>query len=354
MGARDDPDLAGEGGAVSTLPGRDRLVSRIVRSWRELTGGTSRAIPDVDRRTLIACSAGADSSALVLALSSATREIAVAHVVHDLRAPAEVQADLEAASELAASLHLPFVRASIQPAAEGGNAEGQARRLRYRALEGLARETACGFVATAHHADDQLETMLMALARGAGPGGLAGIAHARPLGEGVRLIRPMLSVTRADAHAICRHAKWTWREDATNRDESRVRAAIRHTVIPALERVRPGVAMRAVRAAELQAGAAELIDQAVDKLYSRASRSDSQLTWDRRTIAQTPPIVLGGLIRRAAADLGDGCGLDRINGRTIDSIIRATRGRSGRTRVFQLHALVVTVSKMDLTIGKDN
>ena len=130
MGARDDPDLAGGGGAVSTLPGRDRAVARIVRSWRELTGGTSRAIPGVDRRTLIACSAGADSSALVLALSSATREIAVAHVVHDLRAPADAEADLEAASDLAATLNLPFVQTGIQRAAEGGNAGGRARRAR--------------------------------------------------------------------------------------------------------------------------------------------------------------------------------------------------------------------------------
>ena len=60
MGARDDPDLAGEGGAVSTLPSRDRLVSRIVRSWRELSGGTSRVSAGLERRRLIACSAGGD------------------------------------------------------------------------------------------------------------------------------------------------------------------------------------------------------------------------------------------------------------------------------------------------------
>jgi len=93
--------------AVKEGLSRDAGVRRIVRAWRALTGG--RGVRDVDRRTLIACSGGVDSSALVLALATATEHLVVAHVVHDMRGAEDALADRDAARVLAERVGLGFV-----------------------------------------------------------------------------------------------------------------------------------------------------------------------------------------------------------------------------------------------------
>src|SRR5262249_13089156 len=155
-----------------SLPRRtDPTVRAITRSWRSLTGGTSRG-HDRARRTLIACSGGGDSCGLALALAAAISNpadlLVIAHLVHDMRPESEPLAHRDAPRDLASALGLPFVERSIRVKTAGGNAEAVARRLRYQALAQLASEHGCPFIATAHHAQDQLETMLMALIRGSG------------------------------------------------------------------------------------------------------------------------------------------------------------------------------------------
>ncbi|MBL8745089.1 MAG: tRNA lysidine(34) synthetase TilS, partial [Phycisphaerae bacterium] len=204
--------------AIGGLRRDDRFARRVALQWRRLIGSGGS-------RTLIACSGGADSTALLLALALASRELVVGHVLHDLRARADAEADRDFVRVLADRLGLPFVEAEVRVAACPGNAESNARRERYRSLARLASAHNCLFVATAHHADDQFETMLMALTRGCGPGGLRGIAPSRVLPESetdrvVTLIRPMLHVTRAEARAACASAGIAWREDRTNTDTS--------------------------------------------------------------------------------------------------------------------------------------
>ena len=328
--------MAKNPGAETDAAKADASVASIVTDWRLLTGGTCRTIFDLDRRTLIACSGGADSSALTLALADATSELVVAHVVHDLRPPTIARRDRDSAATLAASLGLPFVENDIHPAAQGGNAEATARRLRYEALANLAKQHGCRFIATAHHADDQLETVLMALMRGSGPRGLSGIARTRPIEDDLALIRPMLQVTREDARRICVQAKCSWIEDETNDDTTRLRAALRQIVIPQLERLRPGVAHRAVTAAQLQAGATELIDQHVSDLMEVAVHDVDQLTWKRVELVDQSPIVLGSLIQRAVEKTCEGKGLDHLPSRTINAISAAIGDGLGQERVLEL------------------
>jgi 2-haloacid dehalogenase len=115
----------------------------------------------------------------------------------------------------------------------------------------MAQAHGCRYIATAHHADDQLETVLMRLIRGAGPRGMGGIRAVRSLGQegpegrGVRVVRPMLGMSRDEAVRICTDAEWVWREDASNRDESFLRNAIRARVIPEIKAIRPDAAERA-------------------------------------------------------------------------------------------------------------
>ena len=208
------PDQASVRATLKATP----AVREITRSWRRLTNDGAP--------TLVACSGGADSVALALALWSAGAPITLGHVVHDLRPETEAHADRDLARALADRLGCSFLESSIQVTGVG-NDEGVARTRRYRALVSMAQEASLRYVASAHHADDQLESMLMAIARGAGLEGLSGVATSRTLDDGVTLIRPMLTVTRIDAEAICLAAGASWAHDVTNDDTDRFRNAVR-------------------------------------------------------------------------------------------------------------------------------
>ncbi len=329
---------------------KNPTVRAIARSWRELTGGTARD-RDQARRTLIACSGGADSSGLALALAAAVSRPAdvfiLAHIVHDMRSRAESLADRDAAKALADQLGLSFVEADVKVKAVKGNAEAAARKLRYQALERLAVEQKCPYIALAHHADDQLETMLMALVRGTGPRGLAGMPRRRNTGS-VQVIRPALPVTRTGLQDVCRAAGWTWREDATNKDESKLRAAIRHRIIPELERLRPGAAVRATRSASLIRGAAALISARVTTLLP----TDGKFTWKRSVLRSEPTVILGDLIKRAATTITAGSGRDRFSAAVVGRIVRAIKDDTTDPREFTVGGVKITVTSKAVTIGE--
>lgn len=296
----------------------DPAVRAIVRSWRRLTGaGRDR---DRDRSTLVACSGGADSSALALALAAAgpgAGRLVLGHIVHDLRPADEARVDHEAVERLASRLELPCRVARIRACDLPGNTEANARAARYEALARLAAGAHCRYIATAHHRDDQLETMLMRLVRGAGVRGLAGMPRARPIaGGGADLIRPMLGVGRAQAEAICAAAGWAWCEDATNRDTTRLRTAIRLGPAQQLIDLAPGAAAGATRTSCLLADAAGLIEDQARLLRARArvvcagGSCPVRMTWDRACLAGVRPIVIGELLRQAADELTGGVGAD--------------------------------------------
>lgn len=231
---------------------RDPAARVALKAWRELTKGES----DGDRPTLLACSGGTDSSGLVLALAcqatGVRSTLIVAHIVHDLRPAAQARRDLAITKDLARLVGLKCVQATVKVKAQAGNAEANAREARYKALGKLAEKHGCRFIATAHHADDQLETVLMRLIRGAGPRGLVGIRPSRLLDREhskLLLIRPMLEVERVDTERLVRHVPEPWKpaQDETNADLSRLRNAIRSKITPLLKELSPSVAKRVAR-----------------------------------------------------------------------------------------------------------
>lgn len=324
---------------------RDPGVRSIIAAWRRLTGGRARRDPD--RRTLVACSGGADSSALALSLASASRGLVIAHVLHDLRPIDQATADRDAACALAQRLGVPFVEASIRPARAPGNAESNARRLRYAALARLAREHECPFVAVAHHADDAVETLLMRLIRGTGPQGLGGMHEARPLApSGPTLIRPMLDVTREEVLRICTNAGWIWNEDQTNQDVKRLRAAIRARVLPVLRDLSPGMAKRTAKASVLLAQNATLARETAAALLEQTSENEAPnaaFSLDRMLLRGQSPLVLGEVVRQAARLLGGAMRLDRLNAKSLEAVVRAMKDESNQPREFTLAGLRVAV-----------
>ncbi|MGB7419979.1 MAG: tRNA lysidine(34) synthetase TilS, partial [Erythrobacter sp.] len=148
----------------------------------------------------LAVSGGPDSLALLLVAHLALPgEIASMSIDHGLRAQA--QGEVALVERVCGELGVPFASAALRPAR--GNLQAKAREARYRALARWAEETGLGAVATAHHADDQAETLLMRLARGSGIAGLAGVRAATWLPETeIPLVRPLLGFRKAELESI--------------------------------------------------------------------------------------------------------------------------------------------------------
>ncbi len=195
---------------------------------------------------LLAVSGGSDSLALLDLLVALAPELdltlAVAHVDHGIRPGSEAVA--RAVEDVCRRYEVPFHLARIDLGA--GASETQARTARYRELRRLQRETGAAYLVTAHHRDDQVETVLYRVLRGSGVAGLAGIPDRGPLG----LVRPLLPFTRGDLHEwlVQRAAEGGWvlpiHDDPANRDERHDRVWLRHTLLP-LIRSRFGVAVDA-------------------------------------------------------------------------------------------------------------
>jgi len=267
----------------------------------------------------VACSGGADSSALLLALAGVGHDaVVVAHVVHDLRPERDALGDRDAAARLAAGLGLPFRDARVRVRDRSGNEESVAREQRLGALGRIAGEVGASYIATGHQADDQLETVLMRLARGAGPAGLVGIRERRPIG-GVVLVRPLLDQTRASCEDACRRAGWAWRTDATNADERRFRAAIRARVTPELRALAPGIERRIGRTCRLLGESASIVDGRARELACLAETIEGGLRWDRGRLAREPGVVIGALIRGTLVRRG--VGADDVTGVRVEPVI---------------------------------
>ena len=221
-------------------------------------------LPPEGTRILAACSGGADSVALL----SVLREIrgvstVCAHFNHCLRGE-ESDRDEAFVRALCESWGIPFFAGRGDVAgyarAEGMGIEDAARTLRYRFVLDTARETGCALVATAHTANDNAETVLLHLIRGAGTRGLGGIPPVRKLGEGVRLIRPLLNVPRAEVEEYLAARGLSHVEDSSNAEARFTRNALRRNILPALERLNSDAVSHICSAAELLREDAAFID----------------------------------------------------------------------------------------------
>ncbi len=216
-------------------------------------------------RIALALSGGLDSVALLdLLLNLRERwdwKLSAAHFDHRMRP--ESGAEAEWVGSLCRRKDLPCRtgRATVVP----GN-EAQARALRYEFLGRARSELGADWLATAHQADDQAETVLFRILRGSGLAGLAGIpARRRP-----RIVRPLLPFWRAEIEAYARARRLTYLADPSNLDQSIVRNRLRHQLIPVLEAgAAPDLRRKLVVLSEL----ARRADRAVERVVSRSAES---------------------------------------------------------------------------------
>jgi len=215
---------------------------------------------------VVAVSGGADSTALLILLSSLAPQLGldlhVAHFDHRIRPRASAQhatfvADL--AQRYGATIRIG--RAEIAP-----RSEDEARELRYAFLRRAARELGATSIATGHTRDDQAETVLLHATRGSG---LAGLAGMRPRRDDI--VRPLLAIGRADTEAVCQEAKVTPRHDPSNADPKFARNRIRHKVLPELERINPQARAALARLADAAAAASDALHAAAEQALDRAA-----------------------------------------------------------------------------------
>lgn len=203
-------------------------------------------------RVLVACSGGSDSVGVAAILAAVARpmdlRVAIAHVNHGTRHSG--WQDEAVALRVSAALGLPVHVAALRIERRD---EAALREARYEALTAIARRTGATVVATGHNAEDQTETVLLALFRGTGPAGLAGMPQRRPLDEGIHLARPVLRFERAEIRDYVQAAGLPYAVDPTNEDLTYRRNAVRNA-LAALRPLFPGLDAAVSRAAELVAG----------------------------------------------------------------------------------------------------
>jgi tRNA(Ile)-lysidine synthase len=204
-----------------------------------LAARTLREECNVERgaRVLVAVSGGPDSMALLDVLARIAPklgfELAAHGVDHGLRP--EAASELDLAERHASRLGVPFRRTRVR-VESGGNLQARARAARYAALEAAQRATGSSLLATAHHADDRAETVLLRLLRGSGPRGL-GVLPPRAENR----VRPLIRARRSDVLLHLERHAVPAAQDPSNRDRRHLRTRVREELVPLLLELSPGI-----------------------------------------------------------------------------------------------------------------
>jgi tRNA(Ile)-lysidine synthase len=235
---------------------------------------------------VIAVSGGADSMSLWDLLVRDGRWSLIAwHLNHGLRAEAPQDAELirtQAERYRTAGFspgEVIIEQTDVADLARRWHAslEAAGRRHRYERLAAVARTHRAVAVLTAHHRDDQSETVLANLLRGAGPVGTAGIALRRMLPGGVPVLRPLLSFARTELRTYCVANDVRWLEDASNDDQRHNRNFLRHAVLPGLEAGVPGISAALAELAERSRVTADALEETTSEVWQRALGTDDVL-----------------------------------------------------------------------------
>ncbi|MBI1738840.1 MAG: tRNA lysidine(34) synthetase TilS [Acidobacteria bacterium] len=280
-------------------------------------------------RVGVAVSGGADSVALLLILLELRGKLGitllVAHFNHQLRGP-ESDADESFVRELAMRHGLEFAAGREDVAARARenrwNVEDAARRLRYGFFEELVTTGRAEWIAVGHTADDQAETVLARLARGTGPTGLAGIYPV--VGH---VVRPLLETRREELRdELCARGQG-WREDASNRDLTRLRARVRHSVLPLIEReLQPGAVKHLSELAHLVREEESFWTALVQNCFeSSVTKSGAGLSIRIADLIE-PPAIREALTQAT----GESGALEAVSKRLIRRLASESRGLRGQ------------------------
>lgn len=295
-------------------------------------------------RIVVGVSGGPDSMALLEVLQELAGPLAlslhVAHLDHGLRSGSAADAAFVAARAKRLGWPCTCGCAGVAGLARRRrlSIEEAGRLARYSFFFRVAERAGARFVAVGHNRDDQAETVLMRLLRGASMSGLAGIAPRRrlidPLGRGrgprVEVIRPLLARSRAEIEAFLRRRGITPRRDPSNASPDFLRNRIRRDLIPYLERgYNPAVRAALARAGEVLAEEDALLESAAEAALARIARGRRGL--DLRGLARLPVATRRRVLRLAA--VGAGAALNRLTQAHLDALVRIAAAGAGETHL---------------------
>ncbi len=293
-------------------------------------------VPARGETLVVALSGGPDSVALTDALATLARprgyRLLAAHLDHGLRP--DSADDAAFCVSLCEGLGVPIrtgtadVRA--RAARERGGLEQAARRERYAFLRRVCAEEGAAAMAVAHTRDDQAETLLLRLLRGAGATGLAGMRLRRR-----DVLRPLLEASRADVLAHLRARGLAFREDPTNAQLVHRRNRVRHELLPYLAtHFNPRVREALARTAGLLADEAAYLHGEAERLLARSLREeDGAVLLRRADLAQAPPPLARAAVRQALLRAG---GLRQLGAVHVERVLRLVRSPTPSGRSLSL------------------
>jgi tRNA(Ile)-lysidine synthase len=287
---------------VVNFPNGHKLERRLAESWPVSEWR--------DTHVVLGVSGGPDSVAMLRAMATLKKEnggrgqLRIAHLNHGMRATA-ADADETWLRLLCEQLKLPLEIERIDVAAlaakQGDGWEAAARVARYDFLRSAAERIGARFVATAHTADDQVETVLHRILRGTGIDGLAGMPQSRPLSASVALVRPMLTLNRREVLDYLAAIKQDYRTDASNENTQWTRNRLRHELLPQLrERYNSQVDAALMRLAQQAGEAQQVIVELAAKLAEDCVVADFvRAQIDCSKLEGRPPIVIREVFKLA-------------------------------------------------------
>lgn len=280
---------------------------------------------DRARGVLVGYSGGADSTLLLRLMRDYCAEhgiyIAAVHVNHRIRGD-EAERDAEHCGRTCDTLGVDFrlVTADIPAMAResGRGLEEEARNFRYETFERLLSEDdRLNIAATAHNADDNAETLLFNIARGAGVDGLSGIPPVRAMGQ-YRVVRPLIYLSKKDIVAACESIGAEYVTDSTNSDTAYTRNYIRHTLVPAFEKLNPSFTDAVQRLTAAARKDAEYLTSLAEKLASECEVSADRVTIQADKLAGAPSPVASRAVMRMFSFVSE----TALSAKQIDAVMR--------------------------------
>ena len=268
---------------------------------------------DTTASILIGFSGGADSSALLCMLNAYSKEkgckLYAAHINHGIRG-AEADRAEDFCRKVAEGYGIPIfvLRADVPAIAKesGESIETAARRVRYDFFDELMNKHGIQILATAHNANDNLETVIFNLARGTGLDGLCGIPKTRDVNSG-KLVRPILDMSRSEILGFCKENDISYVTDSTNADTDYTRNKIRADIIPSLLSINGGAVTSATRASENLRADSQYLWQLTDSFLKEHLKNEKiQLG----VLKETPRPIFNRAIMRIYSDITNGASLD--------------------------------------------
>ena len=308
-----------------------------------------KLLPIPAGRYLIGLSGGADSVALLEMILPLVRQGDISaeavHINHCLRGQ-ESDRDETFVRDLCRREQIPLhvYRADLK----GRKDEASARAARFEYFRECISLTGADGIILAHHADDQAETFLMRLIRGAGPDGMESMDPEENM-AGLRVLRPMLSLRRGEIRQALREDGIAWREDSSNLDESYLRNRIRLELIPEMERISSGAAGRISRAAGLIREDNRFLNGEASKLVDRLSEG-SRI--DADSLCEVPDALKSRILRMWWNGNGPALKERGLNSIQTEELIALTKRKQGRVNLPGGMIAVRGRKYLHLTSGK--